>query len=64
MDVRSLYTNIPTNEGIEAVNETLNSPLNLKRLTTHPVVIIEFLKLILTSNNFEFNGKHFLQIKG
>ena len=28
-----------------------------------PEVILEFLKLILTCNNLEFNGKHFLQMK-
>ena len=63
MDVRSLYTNIPTNEGLEAVNETLKKPLNLNSLLSPPEVILEFLKHILTCNSFEFNGKHFLHMK-
>ena len=64
MDVTSLYTNIPTNEGIDAVNETLNSPSNFKRVLTSQEVVVEFLRLILTTNNFEFNDEHFLKIKG
>ena len=64
IDVRSLYTNIPTNEGLDAVKLTLNEPMNKNALKASPIVILELLKLILTCNNFEFNGKHFLQIKG
>ena len=60
MDVRSLYTNIPNEEGIQAVRETLNA--SPSRLPTR--VITTFLTLILTLNNFIFNGIHYLQIKG
>ena len=38
--------------------------MNKIALKASPIVILELLKLILTCNNFEFNGKHFLQIKG
>ena len=55
MDVCSLYTNIPNNERIKAVETTL------KRKNLPTKVIISFVKLILTLNNFIFN---FLQIKG
>ena len=64
MDVTSLYTNIPTNEGIDTVSETLNSPSTFKRMLTSPEEVVEFLRLILTANNFKFNDEHFLQIKG
>ena len=60
MDVRSLYTNIPHKEGIEAVKQSLQ-----KRPTTTPsTVILTFLNLILTLNNFVFNGINYLQTKG
>ena len=58
MDVRSLYTNIPNNEGIKAV-ET-----KLKWKSFQTKVIISFLKPILTLNNFIFNFANFSQIKG
>ena len=61
MDVKSLYTNIPNDEGISAIDELLkenNTPTSLK------TVIVTFLEMILTLNNFVFNGHHYLQIKG
>ena len=58
MDVGTLYTNILNNEGINVV-ET-----KLKRTNLPTKVIISFLKLILTLNNFIFNCTNFLQIKG
>ena len=58
LDVKSLDTNIPNYEGIEAVKSALNSvsqkPIAMK-------VIIKFLFLILTLNNLVFNGIHYLQ---
>ena len=54
MDVRSLYTNVPNQEGIAAVKSYLRARANpgdgilLRILTT-------FLTLILTLNNFGFN---------
>ena len=58
MDVRSLYTNIPLKEGIKA-GETI-----LKRKTKPRRVVVTFLKLIPTLNNFISNCKNYLQIKG
>ena len=60
MDVRSLYTNIPHKEGINAVKESLDK----KPAKASTVVILMFLKLILTLNNFIFNGINYLQTKG
>ena len=59
LDFKSLYTNIPNNEGIKAVREALDNHLS-KTVSTK--VIITFLSLILTSNNFIFNYSHYLQI--
>ena len=60
MDVRSLYTNIPNNEGIQAVKDTINA--SPSKMPTR--VITTFLILILTLNNFIFNGINYLQTKG
>ena len=60
LDVRSLYTNIPHKEGIEAVKQKLEKSkpnISIK-------VILTFLKLILTLKNFVFNGIIYLQKKG
>ena len=58
MNVRSLNTNIPRKKGIKAVETTL------KPKNRQTKVIIIFLKLIITLNNFIFNNTNFLQIKG
>ena len=55
MDIRWFYTKIPSNEGIKAVETTL------KQKSFSRKVIISFLKLILTFNNFIFNCTNFLQ---
>ena len=60
MDVRSLYTNIPNEEGIQAVRDALNA--SPTRLPTR--IITTLLFLILTLNNFIFNGIHYLQKMG
>ena len=57
MNVRSVYTNIPNNEGLKVVKKTL------KRKNLQTKVIISFLKLILTLNNFALNCRKFSQIK-
>ena len=59
LDVRSLYSNIPNEEGVNIIKETLQKAKS--KVTS---VIIAFLWLILTLNNFTFNGKHFLQLLG
>ena len=52
LDVKSLYANIPNNEGITAVNESYDK---YKEKAVSIKVIITFLSLILTLNNFVFN---------
>ena len=63
MDVTSLYTNIPREEGITTVCEAYeefyeeNPPITTRYLR-------EMLSLILQENSFQFNGKDYLQTHG
>ena len=63
LDVSSLYTNIPNREGVQATHQALltdrglvNNPSNLS--------LAALLWLVLTLNNFKFDGKNYLQIGG
>ena len=61
LDVSSLYTNIPTNEGIEACRRALN------HRSANPIpnkTICDLIRMILTMNNFVSNDEHFLQQHG
>ena len=60
LDVCSLYTNIPHKGRIEAVKQKLKK----SKPSISIKVILTFLKLIFTLNNFVFNGIHYLQKKG
>ena len=66
MDVRSLYTNIPKDEGIQAVKKMMDvnnfNPTYEKSVLSD--ILTTFLELILSQNSFVFNGSHYLQIKG
>ena len=63
MDVTSLYTNIPQNEGIEVVCKTYeNFYKDNPPIPTH--YLWEMLRLILKENSFQFNGKDYLQTHG
>ena len=61
MDVESLYTSSPNNEGIASVKKRYD---NYPNKTIPTKIITTFLALILTRNNFIFNSKFYLQIKG
>ena len=60
-DVSSLYTNNPHNEGIQACNNALNTRPDPTPPTNQ---LIRLLELVLTLNNFQFNGQDYLQIEG
>ena len=63
MDVTSLYTNIPQEEGITTVCRAYeNFHKNNPPIPTH--YLREMLRLILKENSFQFNGKNYLQIHG
>ena len=62
IDVKSLYTNIPNDEGIKACIDMLK-----EYNTINPEIeqsIFNILTLILNKNSFSFNNEHFLQIHG
>jgi hypothetical protein len=61
MDVKSLYTNIPNQEGLRAVAKALSDDPDL------PIparCILQCLKFALEKNNFEFNDQHYQQVGG
>lgn len=61
MDVTSLYTNIPHDDGIAACKEAWE-----QRTVKEPPTecLVEMLTMVLKHNNFTFNGDHYLQING
>ena len=61
MDVKALYTNIPNNKSIADAKEKCD---NYTKKSVATKVITTFLALTLTFNNFIFNSKFYLQIKG
>ena len=63
MDVTSLYTNIPQEEGIDSVCKMYETFYGSK--TPIPTQSLnKMLKLILQENSFEFNGRNYLQVHG
>ena len=63
MDVTSLYTNIPQEEGIEVVCKAYEKFYSNNPPIRH-VSLMKCLVLILKENSFRFNGEHFLQTHG
>ena len=61
MDVTSLYTNLPPQDGIQACEEVWETRTNKDPPTE---TLIKLLTLVLKCNNFESNGKHYLQVQG
>ena len=67
LDVTSLYTNLPNEEGRQAVAHWLNKyrpqalvpPMELSNTS-----ILSLFKMVIELNNFQFNGTHYLQIGG
>ena len=63
MDVTSLYTNIPQEEGITTICHAYDTFYKgTPPIPTH--YLREMLRLILQENSFQFNGKDFLQTHG
>lgn len=61
MDVRSLYTNIDTSKGMQTIEKWLKKYPETDRPDN---TLLQLLHLSLTTNDFQFNGKYYLQIKG
>lgn len=62
VDVTSLYTNIPHTLGLAALDEFLQ--LRPKGSTPTTSFLLSLARFILEKNNFQFQDKHYLQIKG
>ena len=61
LDVSSLYTNIPHNEGINACDHFLRTRLHSNIPTC---TLCDLIRMIFTMNNFSFNDSQYLQIHG
>ena len=63
LDVNSLYTIIPNEEGTRAAYEAL---LSTRPMDAQPsnLSLLEMLARVLTYNNFEFDGENYLQVGG
>ena len=61
LDVSSLCTTIPHNEGINACDHFVHTSSH----NTIPTgTLCDLIRMILTMNNFSFNDNHYLQIHG
>ncbi|XP_074611047.1 uncharacterized protein LOC141865614 [Acropora palmata] len=67
IDVVGLYPHIPHNEDLKALKEalsTLENQVDSEQQRSLNEDILSFAELVLKSNNFEFNGNHYLQKRG
>ena len=63
-DISSMYTNIDNDLGIEAIKYWLERDPEAIPNRIPKEFIIKGLKLVLQTNTFFFDGKHYLQIRG
>ena len=65
LDVSSLYTNIPNNEGLKAVADFLSAH-RVKGPNPEPTnsSLCKLLEMVLKMNNFNFDGNHYIQVSG
>ena len=61
IDIKSMYTNIPVEEGLAAFKITLDKRRD-QSIPTH--FILKLLKLIMEKNIFTFNEEYWLQLLG
>ena len=67
IDVVGLYPHIPHSEGLEALKEALSNSegqSESERERSLNEDVLSFAELVLKSNNFEFNGRYYLQKRG
>ena len=64
LDVESLYTNIPIEEGIACVKKALSEHTSTTTKNRPDKFLLILLQLTLLRNDFQFNEQTFLQIKG
>ena len=63
-DIVSLYTTIPNASGIHAAKEALHDLRPIPKVKPSNDSIIQLLEFVLTKNNFNFTGEHYLQVGG
>ena len=63
LDVSSLNTNIPHEEGIKTILEALAIHRSHTKIP-HNSFLVDLLTTVLENNYFDFNGRHFHQIAG
>ena len=61
LDVESLYSNIPIQQGLTSVKKALSEHPSKGRLDNYLLTLLE---ITLLRNDFQFDNKTFLQIKG
>ncbi len=61
LDVSSLYTNIPHDEGMAACRRALETRPSPAPPTPY---LLRMMEMILTLNNFSFNGENYIQVQG
>ena len=64
MDVVNLYTSIPHELGLQAIEYWLDNFITTLERPFTKTFILEALLLILKENTFQFNDKHYKQIQG
>eukprot|EP00061_Rhincodon_typus_P005416 g24899.t1 len=61
MNIQSLYTCVPQDDGLKALRFFFSHRSNQSPSTD---TLIRLVELVLTLNNFSFDSSHFLQTKG
>ena len=64
LDVSSLYTVIPNREGLHATKEALHDFRPNPNVKPSNDSLVQLMEFVLTKNNFQFNGVHYLQVSG
>ena len=59
LDVSSLYTNIPHEDGIDACKYFLNNNVSTSKLA--PEELCELIKVVLENNHFQFGDENYIQ---
>ena len=61
LDVKSMYSNIPHSDGIKACDHFMSEGGKSQEARS---VTSKLINLVLTKNNFQFNGENYLQVLG
>ena len=64
VDVKSLYTSIPHNEGIQACAEALILSKESNPSQPDTETLIKLLEIVLKNNTFQFDSKCYIQLQG